>query len=200
MSRDFWNERYQSADELYSNQPNKFLKDCLTAKGKGTVILPGDGDGRNGLWLARQGFAADAFDYSSTAVVKAMQSAAKDNLSYFSSCTSAEEWEPKPAFYDHAAIVFLHLPHVSMQNLLEKVLLSLKKEGTLCIEVFSKDQLGYTSGGPKDPALLYTVETFAWLGRRFKGYELLQVETFLTEGPLHTGQASVINFAGQMLW
>lgn len=60
------------------------------------------------------------------------------------------------------------------------------------MEVFSKDQLQYNSGGPKDAALLYSLDDAA---DDFSGMHIThqeQVMITLHEGPFHSGPASVV--------
>ncbi|MFW7381533.1 MAG: class I SAM-dependent methyltransferase [Oligoflexus sp.] len=197
MSHDFWNERYRQAEHLYSDQANEFLKDFFTKQGqKGEVLVPGDGDGRNGLWLARQGFSVSAVDYSEVAVAKGMQRAQREGLAYHSQAQSVENWQPEENRYDYAALIFLHLPKDLMQQTLDKILVALRPGASLIIEVFSQDQLQRSSGGPKDLGLLYQTLDFEKLKAHFARHRLEQRDCYLQEGPLHTGDASVINFIG----
>ena len=61
-------------------------------------------------------------------------------------------------------------------------------------EFFSKRQIGYSSGGPKDTGLLYDTEEFAddLKGDAVKTLCLEECLTYLDEGPGHQGEASVV--------
>ena len=57
MSREFWDERYDTDTYIFGTAPNVFLAS------QAGLIRPGmralsiaDGEGRNGVWLAEQGF------------------------------------------------------------------------------------------------------------------------------------------------
>ena len=54
-----WDERYGRAEAVYGHEPNAYLKDqaARRLKAGAAVLVPADGYGRNGLWLAKQGFA-----------------------------------------------------------------------------------------------------------------------------------------------
>lgn len=189
----FWNEKYQNSEYLYSSEPNVFLRKSVSNLSARKALMPGDGDGRNGLWLAHQGWSVEAFDFSEVAVKKANTSASEKNLPYRSEVLAAENFQVVDGRYDIVAIIFLHLPKETMKTLLKKSTESLKENGTLLIQVFSQDQLDLNSGGPKDINLLYRPEDFRWLEDSFKTFFVEQVDCALSEGPLHTGKASVVN-------
>ncbi len=51
-----WDERYGNDPAAYGTEPNRFLAAMSGMLPKsGRALLPGDGQGRNGMWLARQG-------------------------------------------------------------------------------------------------------------------------------------------------
>lgn len=62
----------------------------------------------------------------------------------------------------------------------------------LILEAFTPKQLEYKTGGPQDPAMLYTAEM---LRSDFAGEEILLLEETLpelNEGPYHRGTAAVV--------
>jgi hypothetical protein len=102
MKSELWDERYAKTDYLYSDRPNEFMKrhfEALTPNGA-RVLLPGDGDGRNGLWLAKQGFQVEAFDYSKVASEKANRRAREAWLAYSSRHQDVNDWVPEKSQFD----------------------------------------------------------------------------------------------------
>jgi 2-polyprenyl-3-methyl-5-hydroxy-6-metoxy-1,4-benzoquinol methylase len=70
----FWNDRYRNAGEqyLFGIESNLFLARHAALFQKGsTGLLVADGEGRNSVWLARQGLQVAALDISAIAVEKA---------------------------------------------------------------------------------------------------------------------------------
>ena len=60
-----WDERYDQDEFLFGTEPNDFLKEQahrIPAVGK--VLCLGDGEGRNGVWLAEQGDQVTSVDVS----------------------------------------------------------------------------------------------------------------------------------------
>ncbi len=199
MTKEFWNTRYSEKDDLYTNRPNQYLKNFFEKQTpEGRVFVPGDGDGRNGIWLASLGFSVYALDYSNVAVNKANSRAESLGLKYKSLELSIEQWQPQPDFFNQAALIFLHFPKATMESLLRKIRLSLLSGGSLIMQVFAKDQLAQSSGGPKDLDLLSSCEDFWFLKEIFSSVDIRQEEVMLDEGPLHSGKAFVINVVGSV--
>ena len=77
-----WDERYRPAAYAYGLEPNAFLaSQAHRLKAGMRALVPGDGEGRNGVWLAGQGLEVDAFDLSAVGVAKAKALAAERGAS-----------------------------------------------------------------------------------------------------------------------
>ena len=87
-------------------------------------------------------------------------------------------------------------PH-KKKSLFDKIEASLKHQGFFVAEVFSKKQLNYASGGPKDEDLLYCLEDFQGAFEHSIIHKLEEVEVELDEGKGHQGKASVIRIIVQ---
>lgn len=63
---DFWNERYAEKEYAYGIHPNQFLADSILKLPKhGKILFPAEGEGRNAVYAAKNGFEVTAFDLSS---------------------------------------------------------------------------------------------------------------------------------------
>ena len=60
----FWNERYSTNEYAYGTEPNEFFKSVLSKLEVGKLLLPGEGEGRNAVYAAKQGWHVTAFDTS----------------------------------------------------------------------------------------------------------------------------------------
>jgi hypothetical protein len=68
----FWDERYAGADYAYGERPNAFLAALGPRFRAGErALVPGDGEGRNGVFLAERGLLVETLDLSPTGVAKA---------------------------------------------------------------------------------------------------------------------------------
>ena len=94
---------------------------------------------------------------------------------------------------------FLHLESPLREQVFTNIESSLKSGGFFVGEFFSKRQLNYSSGGPKDENLLYAVDSFKGLFKSCIVHKLLEEEVELNEGNGHQGKASVIRLIVQKL-
>lgn len=69
--KEFWNGKYSSKEYIYGTEPNEYFKSALEKYRPGTILLPGDGEGRNAVYAAKKGWQVTAFDFSNAAKEKA---------------------------------------------------------------------------------------------------------------------------------
>ena len=193
----FWDERYSDNNFVYGTEPNKFFKEQIDLLKPGKILMLGEGEGRNGVYAAQKGWLVDAVDFSLKAKEKALKLAKEKSVEINYTVDNLGNYEPKKNFYDAAGLVFLHLNEKIRNDVHQKVISSLKPNGTLIIEVYSKEQLGRNSGGPQNAEMLYSIEnikeTFVGLTTVLLTKEII----FLSESSFHSGEASVIRFVGK---
>ncbi|MCK9280353.1 MAG: class I SAM-dependent methyltransferase [Melioribacteraceae bacterium] len=206
---EFWNERYSGEDFVYGTEPNEFFKESLdkyleekkTQSPSNTnerlkILLPADGEGRNGVSAATLGFDVTSIDQSSTAKEKALQLASQKEVEIDYKVGDLNEIELPENYFDAAGLFFFHLPEEQRELIHKKVVNSLKPGGILIFEAYEKDQLGKDSGGPQDLDVLYSLEDiitdFIDLDIKLFSKEI----THLNEGPHHNGEAAVIRLIG----
>ncbi|GAB2536933.1 hypothetical protein [Rufibacter soli] len=71
--QDFWNNRYHRHKSVYGAKPNEFFKAQLAGLKPGALLLAAEGEGRNAVYAAHQGWKVSAFDFSTTGKAKALQ-------------------------------------------------------------------------------------------------------------------------------
>lgn len=193
---EFWNSRYSQEEYVYGTEPNEFFKERLDLLKPGTLLLPGEGEGRNANYALKKGWKPEAFDWSIAAREKALKLAARSGFDYPYNTHTFDDFTAKPDYFDAAALIYIHLPPAERSLLHQKVVTSLKPGGVLILEGFDKEQLGKKSGGPQDTDLLHSmaelVEDFIDLD--FDVLTRLTIE--LREGEFHKGEASVVRFCG----
>lgn len=189
---EFWDERYSSIEFVYGTEPNIFFKDELDKLKIGNILLLGEGEGRNAVYAAANGWNVDAVDFSMIAKEKALKLAEENSVSINYEITDLSEYKPKLNYYDSAAIIFLHLNPKIRSAVHAKVVASLKSGGTLILEVYEKEQLGKDSGGPKNINMLYSKEE---LKDDFVKMNIIVLEkkiVTLNESEQHSGEAVVL--------
>lgn len=191
-----WEERFSTDEFVYGIEPNEFFKLEIGKLNPGKLLLPGEGEGRNAVYAAKCGWNVDAFDWSEKAKKKALQFAASQNININYSVVDIAHLPVETAIYDAAALIFIHLDNNDWQQLIEKIIASLKPGGRLILELFEKEQVKRNSGGPKETDLLYSLEQavndFVSLDFEYLSKEV----TMLNEWKLHQGEAAVVRFVG----
>ena len=186
----FWNARFAAEPTVYGEGPNVFFAQQLARLAPGRILLPGDGEGRNAVHAATQGWSVRSFDASSVGVDKALAMAKRQGVTIEAEVGDAHDWAPGESF-DAIGLCYLHTPPALREAFHPRVVDWLKPGGTLIVEGFGPGQLAFTSGGPKALDMLFTT---AMLEADFAGLEVelsVTEEVVLDEGPYHQGRAEV---------
>ncbi len=192
----FWNGKFDREDHFYGTEPNAFIEaqSHLIAP-EGRVLCLGEGEGRNALYLVKEGHDVVALDASDVGLRKAEALVKRHGHTLQTLHLDLSHWAPEPEAYDAIATSFLHLPYPLRKQVLDGCVQTLKPGGIFVGEFFSKAQLDFNSGGPKDAGLLYSTDEIA-ADLSGEPVEILQLEetlTHLNEGPGHQGEASVVH-------
>lgn len=191
-----WNERYSNEEYVYGEEPNVFFAAQLNKLEKGIIILPCEGEGRNAVYAASQGWMVNAFDSSEAGKAKALQLADKKGVAIEYEIADAVAVNYKEGSVDAVAFIYAHFPPAIRNQIHQKAISWLKPGGKIIIEAFNPAQLQNTSGGPKDAAMLYTEEIIKADFQELE-IELIQMlQTTLQEGKYHQGTADIIRFVG----
>jgi hypothetical protein len=196
MEKNFWNERYASDEYIYGTAPNAFFKSVIDGMEPGRILLPAEGEGRNAVYAAQLGWEVHAFDISEEGKKKALSLAEKMGVSIEYEITDFHAFLGR-APYDMIGLFFTHFPPPYRGEIFRSYTDMLAPEGMIVAELFSKNQLGLNSGGPKDIKLLASVEEFKGIFEPYLQFEQLEeVETVLDEGSHHEGRAFTVRFVG----
>jgi ubiquinone/menaquinone biosynthesis C-methylase UbiE len=175
-----------------------FLKNCLKFA-PGTILMPADGEGRNGVFAACLGWKVIAFDLSSEGKQKALTLAKQFNVTVDYIVADFEQLDFNNESFDAIGLIFAHFAAEKKVAFHAKLDKYLKPGGLIIIEAFSKNHIALNKsnpgvGGPKDIDKLYSKEEML---ADFAGYEVVKLEeeqTMLNEGKYHIGKGSVIRF------
>ncbi len=192
MNKEFWNQRYSEEESVYGLTPNEYFKQQLDKLKPGKLLLPCEGEGRNGIYAALTGWEVSAFDQSDVAKEKALKQAASLGLTIQYELNDVLNYPYSSNHLDAVAIIYSHQPELQRRAFHHHCIQSLKSGGTLILEGFSKQQLHYQSGGPRDITMLYSIEELLQDFSALHISELIEIKVVLNEGPYHQGEASVI--------
>ena len=196
---EFWDRKFATENFVYGTGPNIFFKHELDKLSPGRILLPGEGEGRNAVYAATEGWEVDAVDFSAIAKDKALKLASENNVKINYDVANLSDYTFKLKNYDAIAIIYLHLKPKIRREIHSQVFDSLKSNGILILEVFEKDQLGKISGGPQNIDMLYSKEEIE------KDFEKMQINSLekkvveLDESEHHRGEAVVLQLVAQKL-
>jgi cyclopropane fatty-acyl-phospholipid synthase-like methyltransferase len=136
-----------------------------------------------------------AFDFSKEGQKKALDLAGEYEVAFDYRIQNASEFSASEK-YDAIGLIFAHFAGDERKMLFHKIESCLKAGGHLIMEVFSKNQLGRESGGPKNLDLLYSKDEIEALFPNIDFIMLEENKVMLNEGNSHQGEAAVIRAVG----
>jgi len=192
--KELWNKKFSRDGLLYGENANDFIKENFTyIKKSGDILCLGEGEGRNAIFLAKNGLHVEALDASDIGLAKLEKRARINNLEVTTHLCLFDKFK-NPKLYDGIICSYMHLLKNEQESMFRKITNLLKKDGFFIAEFFSIAQLNFQSGGPKNEDLLYDLQYVAKILSNLpcKIYKLSQEITYLNEGYGHNGEASVI--------
>jgi len=191
-TRDFWNEKFANTEYAYGTEPNDFLVSAVTKLKRGATLSLAEGEGRNAVWLAQQGFTVSAIEQSQKGVAKTLRLALQRGVIVMAERGELETFHIQPNSWDLVVSIFAHTPQELRRKLHRQVVAGLKPGGVFVLEAYTPAQIANNTGGPKDAALMPTAELLRseLAGLVFDRIE--EVERDVVEGSLHTGTAHVV--------
>lgn len=193
-----WNERFKSDNYVYGTEPNVFLKDIQSAVlTSGKVLSIAEGEGRNAVFLAKQGLEVTAWDYADTGLQKVKKLADEQGVRVDTEWVDLAQAEWQQDLWDGIVCIYGHFPKAVREATLSGVKTAVKPGGYFVAEVYSPYQIPYGSGGPKNPDFLYQPEEFLEAFSDWRIVHFFMGEVTRHEGDLHNGLAHVIQFVGR---
>lgn len=192
---EMWNQRYAQEIFVYGTEPNEFFKTQLSGLPKGKILLPAEGEGRNAVFASEMGWEVVAFDSSSAAKEKAEKLMKQKNVQFEYLIESFEAFEYHENSFDVIVLIYAHT--FNRKDNHQKILSFLKPGGILILEGFSKKQIRFNSGGPRNIDMLFSADELKSDFSEFTQMDIDELEIELQEGPLHIGEAAVIRAIGK---
>jgi cyclopropane fatty-acyl-phospholipid synthase-like methyltransferase len=197
--RETWDARFSSDDYIFGTEPNVWLAQHADLLKPGMRVLAvADGEGRNSVWLAKQGLHVDAFDISPVGIDKARKLAHQQGVDINFSIHSVEDYPWSTGTYDAVVAIFIQFADPETRAALFKHMKSaLKPDGVILLQGYTPKQLDYKTGGPPNLSHLYTEDLLKESFSDLAIAELTAYEQVLTEGSQHHGQSALIGMVAR---
>ena len=201
-----WNELYAQTQDLYGTAANLFIQEIAEKiRIEGKTLAIAEGEGRNILYLAEQArqhnypFSAEVWDYSDVALkhLSSKAEATGINLELRHVDLTAAKWPSER--YQNVICVFGHFDTETQTKVLEGIRESLLNGGWFIGELYSKEQINYKTGGPKNIEYLYYPWDILQVFKQDHIHHFYVGEQERQEGKLHCGKCHVIQFAIQVM-
>ena len=157
-----------------------------------------DGEGRNSVWLAEQGFTVTAFDFASNGLAKAKRLAERRGVSVSYHLGDIYTWPWTAARYDALVAVFIQfLPPDDRDSVFAGMKSAVEPGGLFLLEGYRPEQVDYGTGGPPRREHMYTR---AWLGQQFSDWDILVLNNYdavIREGQAHNGMSALIDLVAR---
>lgn len=197
----FWNKRFESQKFAYGTEPNVFFKNCIDQLTPKTILMPADGEGRNGVYASSLGWKVISTDLSEKGKDKALQLAKENNTTLEYMVGDIEHFNFPARSFDCIGLIYAHFAAEKIAAIHQKLNRWLKPNGSIIFEAYSKSHLKYREcnpkvGGPKSLEMLFSVED---IKRDFPNFDfqiLEDIEIELNEGEFHNGTSKVIRGFG----
>jgi 2-polyprenyl-3-methyl-5-hydroxy-6-metoxy-1,4-benzoquinol methylase len=133
-----WDAKYAQEEYVFGKEPIAFLKEHVHLLPKGKALDLAMGEGRNGVFLATQGFQVIGVDISEKGLAKARKLAQEQKVGIETRVVDLEQARLEPNVYD----VVLCLYYLQ-RDLVPQIKGALKSGGMVVMETYNLDHLKY---------------------------------------------------------
>ena len=189
-----WEERFATPEYVFGRAPAAFLADRADFLTPGaTALSVADGEGRNSVFMAQQGMNVTALEYAPSAIAKARALAQENGVevSFRHVDVLAHDW---PDTFDLVAGIFIQFAGpADRERLFDGMKRSVAPGGLMMLHGYTPKQIEFGTGGPPDPANMYTEDM---LRDAFAGWDILECRAYerdIREGKGHAGRSALID-------
>ncbi len=190
-----WDQRYDEEGFAYGTEPNDFLKSEYSRIPKGgSVLCLAEGEGRNGVFLARQGYLVTAIDQSSVGLKKAKNLAAENGVEMLTTVADLADYDLGSERWDGIVSIAAHVPPELRKKLHSQVANALKEGGVFILEAYTERHIEMDGiGGPPPSKKMFM--SLNDLQSELAGlhFEIgVELERNMSEGKYHQGESAVV--------
>ncbi len=162
-----WDKHYDIEGFLFGSKPIRFLKDNIHLLPKGRALDLAMGEGRNGIYMATQGFDVLGLDISPVGLNKAHQLAEHHKVKIETRVVDLENYQLEKNAYD-----VIICTYYMQRDLFDQMKESLKPGGMALVETYNIDYLRYARFSRK-----YLLENNELL-KIFKDFKIIRYQAY----------------------
>lgn len=140
-----WDKRFSGNRFALGKEPNPFLKRHIKLLPRGKALDIAAGEGRNSVFLAKNGFEVDAVDISEIGLKKAKRLARQLNVNINTILADLDHYKIEKGKYDLITNFYF-----LKRSLIPRIKDGLKRGGYVIFETYIFEQRELGTGGPKD--------------------------------------------------
>lgn len=153
-----WDRRYDTGAYVWHTDPNRFLPSMIAGLEPGRALDLACGEGRNAVWLARQGWSVTGVDFSAVGLDKGRRLAEHHHVAVEWVHADVTTWPGRPDGFDLVVAFYLQLPSVERGIAIATAARALAPGATLIVVAHDSRNLTDGVGGPQDPVVLYDAD------------------------------------------
>ncbi|GAA5143439.1 class I SAM-dependent methyltransferase [Thalassotalea piscium] len=191
-----WDQRYEETGYAYGTSPNDFLKsECGQIPAGGRVLCLAEGEGRNAVFLAKQGYSVTAVDQSSVGLEKAKMLADEHKVNISTITADLANYDLGNEQWDGIVSIAAHVPPALRKKLHGQVVSALKSGGVFILEAYTQRHLEMDGIGGPPPSKKELFMSLNDLTTELNGLNFLvgvETERNISEGKYHQGNSAVV--------
>ena len=168
-----WDRRYAGSELVWTAEPNRFVVAEVQDLAPGRALDIAAGEGRNSVWLASRGWQVTAVDFSAAGLGKGRRLAEARGVTIDWVHADVRDYQPEAGFFQLVLVAYLQLAESELDGVLRRTATGLAPGGVLLVVGHDVTNLTEGTGGPPDPAVLYTPESIT---RSLGGLTVLRAE------------------------
>jgi len=195
-----WDQRYNEAGFAYGTEANDFLKEEFhKIPAGGRVLCLAEGEGRNAVFLAQNGYQVTAMDLSEVGLNKALKLASDKGVEISTQVADLADYKLGDVQWDGIVSIWAHMPEAIQQRVHAQVAPALKPGGVFILEAYTYQQTTMEGvGGP--PATqkdrFVSLEDLQSELAKLEEVTGIEKQRTISEGTRHQGLSAVVQFVG----
>lgn len=191
-----WDTRFSEPGFAYGTEPNDFLKaEYARIPQGGKVLCLAEGEGRNGVFLARMGYEVTAVDQSAVGLEKAKELAGRHQVDITTVVADLAGYSLGTSRWDGIVSIAAHVPPPMRKDIHRQVVQSLRPGGIFLLEAYTPRQLEMEGMGGPPPSMKDLLMSLEELKSELAGLDILigrEVDRDIREGRYHRGNSAVV--------